>query len=449
MVDQPLGPDKLGNYATHKSIGLLIFSVTALRLAWRLTHPAPPLPAGTPGWQRFVARLTQVLLYALMFLMPLTGLLRSQAANFPVSFFGLFTVPTIVGVNDEFSKGMAAAHEMQGTILLVLDQRPRPGRPSSPLRPQGRGAAVDAAARGARLGLEQVWLAAVGAASAATLLILVAAEAAPTGATTRYELEPAGSSLTFTAIQQGAKFESRFDRFTAEVRFDPATPEAGSITSRIDLGSVDTGNPERDEVLKGADWFNLGTVARGGLHRRAHRPGRRRLPGQWHPDAPGCHGPRQPPLPLDTRRPPGQAARLVGSATLERLAFGVGQGDWRDTDLRGQPGGRPGGHPACAQAQVSDKSVSIKGSSSTMPGKTLQIKALDGHDPGRLPGLAPGRAEGRAAGAPGDFRGHRPHAAGHRRVRRPGVPGPGASPLRPPETGHRTALHPDRRRPDA
>ena len=55
-----------------------------------------------------------------MFLMPLTGLLRSQAANFPVSFFGLFTVPTVVGVNEEFSKGMSAAHEMQGTILLAL-----------------------------------------------------------------------------------------------------------------------------------------------------------------------------------------------------------------------------------------------------------------------------------------------------------------------------------------
>lgn len=120
MVDQPLGPDKLGNYATHKSIGLLIFSVTALRLAWRLTHAAPTLPAGMPRWQRFAARSAHVLLYALMFLMPFTGLLRSQAANFPVSFFGLFTVPTIVGVNEDFSKGMAAAHEMQGTILLIL-----------------------------------------------------------------------------------------------------------------------------------------------------------------------------------------------------------------------------------------------------------------------------------------------------------------------------------------
>lgn len=120
MVDQPLGPARLGNYATHKSIGLLIFSATALRLAWRLTHPAPPLAAGMPGWQRFGARLTQLLLYALMFLMPVTGLLRSQAANFPVSFFGLFQVPAVVGVNPQFSAGMSEAHEMQGTILLVL-----------------------------------------------------------------------------------------------------------------------------------------------------------------------------------------------------------------------------------------------------------------------------------------------------------------------------------------
>ncbi len=120
MVDQPVGPDKFGNYATHKSVGLLLFTATALRLAWRLTHPAPPLSAAIARWQRVIARVTQIFLYALMFLMPLTGLLRSQAANFPVSFFGLFTVPALVGVNDEFSKGMAAAHEMQGTVLLVL-----------------------------------------------------------------------------------------------------------------------------------------------------------------------------------------------------------------------------------------------------------------------------------------------------------------------------------------
>ena len=120
MVEQPLGPGKLGNYATHKSIGLLIFGVTVVRLAWRGTHPAPPLPAVIPGWQRVVARVTQFFLYALLCVMPLTGLLRSQAANFQVSVFGLFRVPTFVGADPELSKGLAAAHELQGEILLAL-----------------------------------------------------------------------------------------------------------------------------------------------------------------------------------------------------------------------------------------------------------------------------------------------------------------------------------------
>jgi polyisoprenoid-binding protein YceI len=198
----------------------------------------------------------------------------------------------------------------------------------------------------------------VGAASAATLAFLVAAEAAPAG---EYELEPSGSSLTFTAVQQGASFESRFERFTARVRFDPARPESGSISSRVDLASVDTGNPERDEVLRGADWFSPGRwpeavftaarIVRDGSGYRA--TGTLTLRDVTAPVTLGFRW---------TPASPGEAARLQGSATLERLAFGVGQGEWQDTayvgnrvdvqvDIR------------LRQLPASDKSVLIKGSS--------------------------------------------------------------------------------------
>ena len=159
--------------------------------------------------------------------------------------------------------------------------------------------------------------------------MFAAAEAAPT-----FELDPAGSSLKFTAVQQAAKFESQFHTFTASVDFAPARPEAGSITARIDLGSVDTGNAERDATLKGTDWFNLsqwpeavfsaghivragdGYAASGSLALRGvTRPVT--LQFRWLPGAAG------------------QPTRLVGSAPLERLAFGVGQGDWRDTTYVG------------------------------------------------------------------------------------------------------------------
>ena len=90
------------------------------------------------------------------------------------------------------------------------------------------------------------------AAPATVLLWLVLAASAHAG---DYQLESTGSTLKFTAVQQGATFESRFKHFTAEIRFDPAQPANGRITARIDLGSVDTGNAERDETLKTADWF--------------------------------------------------------------------------------------------------------------------------------------------------------------------------------------------------
>jgi cytochrome b561 len=120
MVDQPLSPAKFGNYALHKSLGMLIFAVTAARLAWRLGHPAPPLPAGTPGWQRGAARLTQGLLYFLMFAMPLTGWLNSSAANFPVSVFGLFTLPDLVDPDPARQQGFEAAHRVQSYLLFAV-----------------------------------------------------------------------------------------------------------------------------------------------------------------------------------------------------------------------------------------------------------------------------------------------------------------------------------------
>lgn len=68
----------------HKNTGVLLFPVILMRLAYRLTHPAPPLPASVPPWQRFIARATHVLLYALLVVMPLSGFVRVRAGGFPI-----------------------------------------------------------------------------------------------------------------------------------------------------------------------------------------------------------------------------------------------------------------------------------------------------------------------------------------------------------------------------
>jgi cytochrome b561 len=57
----------------HVSIGVTILVLSVLRLIWRVTHPAPPLPAGSPAWETTAAKVTHVLFYVLMIGLPLTG----------------------------------------------------------------------------------------------------------------------------------------------------------------------------------------------------------------------------------------------------------------------------------------------------------------------------------------------------------------------------------------
>ena len=55
MADLPFSPQRLKLYNWHKWAGMTILALSAIRLLWRLTHPAPALSAkvlrGMPTWQ--------------------------------------------------------------------------------------------------------------------------------------------------------------------------------------------------------------------------------------------------------------------------------------------------------------------------------------------------------------------------------------------------------------
>ena len=82
-------------YTLHKSIGLTIVAIVALRLIWRATHPAPPLAGRAGAAVAVLARTNHWLLYAVLLVMPISGYLLSATGRFPISYFGLFTVPGI------------------------------------------------------------------------------------------------------------------------------------------------------------------------------------------------------------------------------------------------------------------------------------------------------------------------------------------------------------------
>jgi cytochrome b561 len=73
----------------HISLGLTILLLVLVRIGVRLTHPAPPLPAGMPAWEKLLARGSHILFYLLMLALPLTGWALVSLGQRPISFWGL------------------------------------------------------------------------------------------------------------------------------------------------------------------------------------------------------------------------------------------------------------------------------------------------------------------------------------------------------------------------
>ncbi|HEU4600939.1 MAG TPA: cytochrome b [Steroidobacteraceae bacterium] len=116
----PLGPAKIAVLAQHKSIGITILLLALLRLVWRFFGAVPADPPRAPRWQSLLAHGTHYLFYALLFAIPLSGWLMSSARSFSVSWFGLITLPDLIGPNKGAYSFLHEAHEFLGNVLLYV-----------------------------------------------------------------------------------------------------------------------------------------------------------------------------------------------------------------------------------------------------------------------------------------------------------------------------------------
>lgn len=82
----------------HHTNGFMILILATVRLGWRVANPTPGMPPGLAAYQRVLARLTHLFLYALLFAFPLSGwaTLSAYEGEFPIYFFGWDEVPRIV-----------------------------------------------------------------------------------------------------------------------------------------------------------------------------------------------------------------------------------------------------------------------------------------------------------------------------------------------------------------
>jgi polyisoprenoid-binding protein YceI len=146
------------------------------------------------------------------------------------------------------------------------------------------------------------------------------------------QADQTSGKLEFTATQAGAKFDGSFKRFHVQLDFDPAHPDHGTLDVTVDASSIDTQDGERDDILKSPDFFWVEKHPQAIFHAtRFERAGSAwRAPGEL-----TIRGVKQTvPVTFTLAAGSGPAA-MKGSASLKRLAFGLGQGDWASTEWVG------------------------------------------------------------------------------------------------------------------
>jgi polyisoprenoid-binding protein YceI len=164
---------------------------------------------------------------------------------------------------------------------------------------------------------------------------LAATLALPAHGATAWAMDPAHSQLAFTATATGGEFDGQFRRFRADISFDPADLAGSRFRVEIETGSADTQDADRDAALAGKDFFASDRWPRATYEARrfvAMKDGRYQALGRLTIRGIG----HDVPVVFTFRSADSaQAAVLSGGATIRRLDYGVGQGEWQDTKVVG------------------------------------------------------------------------------------------------------------------
>jgi len=118
--EMALSPDKLRLLSYHKWLGVTLFILVLVRLAWRAGHKPAPLADSLPAWQRIAAQFVHVMLYVLLVAIPLSGWLMSSAKGVQTVWFGVLPLPDLIGKNKELGDSLKEVHESLNFVLLGL-----------------------------------------------------------------------------------------------------------------------------------------------------------------------------------------------------------------------------------------------------------------------------------------------------------------------------------------
>lgn len=139
-----------------------------------------------------------------------------------------------------------------------------------------------------------------------------------------------GSTLTFAGTFQGETFTGRFPGFATRLAFDPKRLAGSRLDVTISMATATTANPDYDGELRGKAFLDSARFAQARyVATRFRALGGNRYAADGTLSLRGIDRP----VTLTFTWAPGAQPVLAGRATVKRLEFGVGAGEWADTSL--------------------------------------------------------------------------------------------------------------------
>lgn len=348
--------DKLKLYALHKSFGLLVLALAAIRLISYLFITRPKSLPTHKKAEKILAKIVHIFLYAALFSMPLSGWVMSSAGDFSIQFFGI-NMPDITSKNESIFHLSKDAHEIMAFILIGIIGMHMAGAFKHHF--------IDRDETLARMTYKSMGffggigvLIVVGLLYVAPIfLILSEGEKAPSVGIEelvqnidtieqvivetdiqKWIIQDQKSGINFTATQYGQGFDGHFGGFKGDIAFDPAALDESFVNITINMASIKTGSDDRDKQAVSEEWFDVSaypfayfksTSFSKSENGNYHVKGDLTLRGISHEiEFPFT-------LHISENDQGMNEAQVDATLSLNRLVFGIGQGQWKSVDAIG------------------------------------------------------------------------------------------------------------------
>lgn len=143
--------------------------------------------------------------------------------------------------------------------------------------------------------------------------------------------DTAKSSVSAVFKQMNVPVEAKFKRFSAQIDYNPAKPETSRASVEIDVPSFDLGDTDISKEAQKKEWFNGAQFPKASFVSSSLKPsaaGKLDVAGKLTIKGKTVDVN----FPLNIRQE-GNAQVFEGTLPIRRLAFNIGEGEWKDTSM--------------------------------------------------------------------------------------------------------------------